>query len=59
MIHIFNLYIPRRTLILIVGEIVAICVSFLLAMLGSDMSTDTEAVAVWPYELLTITCTMS
>jgi sugar transferase (PEP-CTERM system associated) len=40
-IHIFNLYIPRRTLILIVGEIVAICVSFLLAMvvrLGEGVS---------------------
>ena len=32
MIHIFNLYIARRTLILLVGEIAAICVSFLLAI---------------------------
>ena len=32
MIHIFNLYIPRRTLILLAGEITAICFSFLLAI---------------------------
>jgi sugar transferase (PEP-CTERM system associated) len=32
LIHIFNLYIPRRTLILLCGEIAAICISFFLAM---------------------------
>jgi len=32
LIHIFNLYVPRRTLILLIGEIAAICVSFLLAI---------------------------
>ena len=32
MIHLFNLYIPRRTLILLAGEITAICLSFLLAI---------------------------
>lgn len=33
MIHIFNLYVPRRTLVLLAGEITAICVSFLLAII--------------------------
>jgi sugar transferase (PEP-CTERM system associated) len=32
LIHIFSLYVPRRTLVLLGGEIAAICISFLLAI---------------------------
>jgi len=32
LIQIFNLYVPRRTLVLLGGEIAAICISFLLAI---------------------------